>query len=154
MAVQQGLTSAERVAEQALRVRRDPRRALLHATVLDLLHGARTLSEGEFVRACRERGLPEPVVNARRGPDGRHVVDAVWEEWGVVVEIDGVQHSWATHVVADALRQNALTLTDHVVLRLPLLGYRAAPGEFFAQIECALRASGCPLPHRPATAAG
>lgn len=154
MAVQQGLTTAERLAEQALRVRRDPRRELLHATVLDLLHGARTLSEAEFKRACRERGLPEPTMNARRGPDGRHIVDVVWEEWGVVVEIDGVQHSWATHVVADALRQNALTLAHDVVLRLPLLGYRAAPDAFFAQIERALRAAGCPLPHRPTTAAG
>lgn len=154
MAVQQGLTSPQRIAEQAVRIRRDRRRTLLHATVLDLLHGARTLTEAEFARECRRRGLPVPTLNERRGPGGRLYVDALWQEWRLVVEIDGVQHSWATHVVADALRQNELALAGDTVLRLPLLGYRATPDDFFAQVERALRTAGCPLPDRPASAAG
>jgi hypothetical protein len=45
-------------------------------------------------------------------------------------------------VVGDALRQNAITLSDAVVLRLPLLGLRVEPDSFFAQIEEALVAAG------------
>jgi very-short-patch-repair endonuclease len=69
-----------------------------------------------------------------------------WETWGVVVEIDGIQHSWATNIVNDALRHNAVTLDNSMVLRLPLLGLRVAADDFFAQIEQALRDRGCPLP--------
>jgi very-short-patch-repair endonuclease len=69
----------------------------------------------------------------------------IWEPWGVVVEIDGIHHSWAGAIVADALRHNDVTLQNATVLRLPLLGLRVAPDEFFAQIEIALAAAGCPL---------
>jgi very-short-patch-repair endonuclease len=81
----------------------------------------------------------------RRGRNGHYFLDVVWDQWGVVVEIDGIHHTWAVNVVGDALRQNDLTLTDAVVLRLPLLGFRVARDEFFAQIEHALVAHGCPL---------
>lgn len=146
MAVQQGLTSAERLGRALLDVRRDKRRALLHATVLDLLGGVRSISEAEFASQCRARGLPEPTRQVvRRGRDGRYYLDVCWEEWGVVVEIDGIQHSWASQVVGDALRQNAITLEDALVLRVPLLGLRVAADDFFAQIEQALRDRGCVL---------
>lgn len=148
MAVQQGLTTAERVGVALLGVRRDRRRALLHDCVLDLLHGVRSLGEGELARECRRRGLPEPSRQVvRRGPRGRWYLDVCWEPWGVVVEVDGIHHTWASVVVGDALRQNALTLDSHLVLRLPLLGLRVAPDDFFAQIREALVTRGCPLPH-------
>jgi len=65
----------------------------------------------------------------------------IWDEWGVV-EIDGIQHSWAGNVVADALRHNAVALGNALVLRLPLLGLRVAPDDFFEQIEEALVSRG------------
>ncbi|WP_110239525.1 hypothetical protein [Nocardioides gilvus] len=148
MAVQQRLTTPERVGAALLRVRRDRRRALLHACVLDLLGGVRSLGEADFARECRRRGLPEPTrQSVRRGPHGAWYLDVHWEDWGVVVEIDGIQHGWASEVVGDALRQNAITLASDVVLRLPLLGLRVAPEEFFAQIRQALVERGCPLRH-------
>jgi very-short-patch-repair endonuclease len=128
---------------EALRVRRDRRRRLLHAVILDLGAGVRSLGERDFARECRRRGLPEPSRQVlRRGRDGRYYLDVLWEAWGLVVEIDGIQHSWAQNVVGDALRQNTVTLTNATVLRLPLLGLRVAADEFFAQIEEALRAGG------------
>ena len=146
MVVQQGLTTAERLGVAALRIRRDRRRTLLHETILDLLEGVRSLGEAEFAKACRERGFPEPTRQVvRRGKDGRYYLDVYWDEWGVVVEIDGIQHTWAREVVGDALRQNSLTLTDALVLRLPLLGLRVAADEFFEQIGEALRGRGCPM---------
>jgi len=146
MTVQQGLTPPERLAGQLLRVRKDRRRLLLASVVTDLLHGVRSLGEREFALMCRERGLPEPSRQVvRKGRDGRYYLDVCWEEWGVVVEIDGIQHAWATDVVSDALRHNAVTLRDAIVLRLPLVGLRVATDEFFAQIVEALVARGCPL---------
>ncbi len=145
MAVQQGLTTAERVGVAALRIKRDRRRALLHLTILDLLDGVRSISEYEFAQACRERGVPEPSRQVRRQTkDGRYYLDAIWDEWGVVVEIDGIQHGWVQNAVADALRHNDVTLTDALVLRLPLLGLRCAADDFFDQIIAGLRSRGCP----------
>lgn len=146
MSVQQGLTTAERLGRALLDVRRDRRREFLHATVLDLLDGVRSISEAEFARMCRERGLPEPSRQVlRRTKDGRYFLDVWWEAWRVVVEIDGIQHSWASQIVGDALRQNAISMEDTLVLRIPLLGLRVAPEEFFAQVEQALADRGCPL---------
>ncbi|HEX8781201.1 MAG TPA: hypothetical protein VF728_08560, partial [Nocardioides sp.] len=88
-------------------------------------------------------GLPEPSRQVvRRGRGGRYYLDVSWEEWGVVVEIDGIHHTWATNVVADALRQNTVTLGNAIVLRLPLVGLRVAEAAFFEQIEEALVARG------------
>ncbi len=146
MAVQQGLTSPERLGAQVMRIRRDRRRILLTSVVGDLLGGVRSLGEHEFAQMCRLRRLPEPTRQVvRRGPAGQWYLDVAWEPWGVVVEIDGIQHEWAVNVVADALRHNAVTLDRAIVLRLPLLGLRVAPDEFFAQITAALADRGCPL---------
>lgn len=145
MAVQQGLTTAERMGAVALRVKRDRRRQLIQATVGDLLDGVRAVSEHEFARQCRERGLPEPSRQVwRRTRNGRYYLDSYWEEWGVVVEIDGIQHGWVQNAVSDALRHNEVALTDALVLRLPLLGLRVSADEFFDQIIEALRSRGYP----------
>jgi len=144
MTAQQRLATVEALGVAALRIRRDRRRRLLHRVILDLAGGAQSLGEQDFARECRRRGLPEPTRQAiRRGRDGRYYLDVAWEQWGVVVEIDGIHHLWASHVVTDALRQNDLTLQDSIVLRLPLLGLRVSPDSFFAQIEEALRRRGC-----------
>ena len=59
-----------------------------------------------------------------------------------MLEIDGIHHAWAEHVVGDALRQNSVALAGDTVLRLPLLGLRLQPDDFFAQIEEGLRRGG------------
>lgn len=147
MPVQQRLTTAERIGASLLAVHRDKRRTFLHTTVLDLLDGVRSVSEAEFAAECRRRGLPKPSRQVvRRGKDGTYYLDVVWEEWGVVIEIDGIQHTWASNIVGDALRQNDITLDAAIVLRLPVLGLRVAADAFFAQIGQALRDRGCPLP--------
>jgi very-short-patch-repair endonuclease len=74
----------------------------------------------------------------RRDGRNRYYLDLYWPEWKLVVEIDGIHHAWAENVVGDALRQKALALDGDTVLRLPLLGYRLAPDEFFGQIAQAL----------------
>ena len=146
MAVQQGLTSPERLGAQVMRVARHRRRVLVTTVISDLVGGVRSLGEHEFSQMCRLRGLPEPTRQAvRRGPRGQWYLDVCWEPWGVVVEIDGIHHEWASNVVDNALRHNAIALDRAIVLRLPLLGLRLAPDEFFTQIIGALVARGCPL---------
>jgi very-short-patch-repair endonuclease len=143
MTVQQRLASAEQVAQAMLAVRRDKRRGFVYAVVLDLLGGVQSLGELDVLRECRGRGLPEPSKQVlRRGRNGTYYLDLCWEAWNLVVEVDGIQHSWASQIVGDAIRQNDVTLQGARVLRLPLLGLRVAPDEFFAQIEEALQRSG------------
>lgn len=146
MSVQQGLTTPVALGLEALRIRRDKRRLFIHAVILDLAGGVRSLGELEFAQECRRRGIPEPDRQVvRRGAHGRYYLDVCWERWHVVVEIDGIHHTWANQVVADALRHNVLALERATVLRLPLLGFRVARNDFFAQIEQALATNGCPL---------
>lgn len=141
LVVQQGLATAQQLGEQALRIRRDRRRDLIHVTIGDLLDGARALGELDIERELRRRGLPAPQRQAlRKDRQGRYFLDLFWPDLGVVVEIDGIHHAWAENVVGDALRQNALTLEGDIVLRLPLLGLRLQPDDFFAQIAQALAA--------------
>ena len=56
--------------------------------------------------------------------------------------MDGIHHTWADNVVGDALRQNAVAMQGDTFLRIPLLGLRLKPDDFFAQIERALRDAG------------
>lgn len=143
MPVQQGLTTAQLLGEALLTVRRDRRRSLMHDVVLDLAGGVRSLGELDFARQCRRRSLPEPTrQTVRRGKDGRYYLDVDWDDFDLVVEIDGIHHSWATAVVPDALRQNEVALGRSTVLRLPLLGLRVAADDFFEQVERALCAGG------------
>lgn len=139
MVVQQGLATAAQIGEEALRIRRDKRRTLVHVTVGDLLDGGRALGELEVARELRRRGLPAPEQQVlRKDRRGRYYLDLAWPGLGVVVEIDGIHHAWAENIVGDALRQNSLALTGDVVLRLPLLGLRLQPEDFYAQIAEAL----------------
>ncbi len=143
MTVQQRLASAEDIGKELLRIRRDRRRALLHSVVLDLLGGAESLGELDVARECRRRGLPEPTrQQVRRTQRGSWHLDVLWEAYAVVLEVDGIQHAWAEQVVGDALRHNDIALGGDTVLRLPLLGLRVAPDEFFEQVHQALVAAG------------
>lgn len=139
VAVQQGIVRPTDLGEELLRIKRDKRRAFLHAVVNDVLDGARALGEIDVARELKRRGLPAPERQVlRRDKRGHYYLDLYWPDLGVVVEIDGIHHAWAQNVVGDALRQNALTLAHDVVLRLPLLGLRLQADDFFDQIAAAL----------------
>jgi very-short-patch-repair endonuclease len=141
--VQQGLVRPEDLGAELLRIHRDRRRLLLHEIVNELLDGARSLGELDVTRELRRRGLPAPSRQVLRvDQQNRYYLDLYWPQWHLVVEIDGIHHTWATQVVGDALRQNALALDGDTVLRLPLLGLRLEPDAFFEQIERGLRAGG------------
>jgi very-short-patch-repair endonuclease len=143
MTAQQGLATAEDIGAELLRIRRDKRRRMLHDVVLDLMKGAGSLGELDVVRLLRRRGLPPPDRQVlRRAGRRRYYLDLYWKRWKLVVEIDGIHHTWAENLVEDALRQNAISLSGDTVLRLRLLGVRLAPDGFLDQIEAALMSRG------------
>ena len=111
--------------------------------VLDLAGGATSLGELDVLRGCRDRGLPAPDQQVlRRTASGSVYLDFRWDRFGVVLEVDGIQHTWVEHVVGDAVRQNRIALDGDLVLRLPVLGLRIAPDLFFDQVQEALRRGG------------
>ncbi len=143
LTVQQGLALPEALGREALRIRRDKRRPLVHSVVGELIGGARSLGEIDVVRELRRRSLPAPSRQSlRRDRRGRYYLDLHWPQWRLVVEIDGIHHTWVESIVGDALRQNSLAISGDTVLRLPLLGLRVCAEDFFEQIEDALRANG------------
>lgn len=143
MTVQQRVCPVEESASEMLRVRRDRRRALIHEALIDLAGGIGSLAELDVLRGCRERDLPEPDLQAvRRTPSGSYFLDFRWSRWSTVLEVDGIQHTWAEHLVGDALRHNSIALDGDTVLRMPVLGLRVCPDEFFDQVREALRRAG------------
>ena len=133
--VQQRLVAPGRLLTAWTTVRRSRRRAVLDAVIRDVCDGAHSLGELDFARMCRRCGLPPPSRQVlRTAPGGRVYLDVAWEDIGLVVEIDGGHHALALNPVADALRQNEVTLSEEVVLRVPVLGLRLAPTAFMAQV--------------------
>ncbi len=127
------------IALELLRIKRHRRRLFVHAVVNDLLDGARALGELDVARELKGRGIPGPARQVlRKNRKGRYYLDLYWPELKLVVEIDGIHHTWAENIVGDALRQNSLAISGDTVLRVPLLGLRLAPDEFFAQIAAAI----------------
>lgn len=143
MVVQQKMASVAEITADLLKVKRDRRRSLLAALLMDLAGGVGSLGELDVLRGCRERGIPEPDGQVmRRTPNGTIYLDFRWRQFGVTVEVDGVQHGWVENSVADALRHNCIAVEGDVVLRLPVLGLKVCPDEFFEQIEEALVSRG------------
>jgi hypothetical protein len=140
LAVQQGLVSTPRLLSTWQSLDRSPRRRVLDHLIRDVCDGAHSLGELDFAGLCRRYGLPRPsrqVVHALAS--GRAYLDVVWEDVGLVVEIDGGQHSRALHPVEDSLRQNDVTLGRQLVVRVPVLGLRLLPDAFMAQVVRAYR---------------
>lgn len=116
------------------------RRAVIESVLKDAASGVQALGELDFARLCRKRGLPEPSRQVvRQRPSGRAYLDVEWEDYGVVVEIDGVQHLEPLHTLDDALRQNDVTLGNRAVLRIPNLGLILEEDRFMDQVALLLR---------------
>ncbi|MDO5533028.1 MAG: hypothetical protein Q4F65_00045 [Propionibacteriaceae bacterium] len=144
MAVQQRLLPGAALMECWGQVQASKRRGLLTEVIGDVCDGAHSLSELDFARLCRARGLPGPTRQAlRTGAGGRVYLDVLWEELGVHVEIQGAHHNQGLAGVEDALRSNNLQIDNDVkvTLHIPVLGLRLRPDAFLDQVERAINAA-------------
>jgi hypothetical protein len=114
------------------------RRPFVVQIVQDIVDGAQSLGELDFARMCRRRGLPKPdrqfVVHT---DSGRIYLDVRWLDLGLVVEIDGSGHRVGLALVDDNFRQNAISLTEDVVLRYGLLALRLHEAAVMDQVSLA-----------------
>ncbi|SDP37077.1 hypothetical protein SAMN04489867_2219 [Pedococcus dokdonensis] len=135
MPVQQRLVTGSQLTDAVQRVRGRNRRAFIRQVAADIADGAHSLGELDFAALCRRKGLPEPSrQSVRRGLRGSVYLDVSWDDLGLVVEIDGSQHTWGLALTDDHLRQNELVLGDERVLRITLVGLRLQPDLFMDQV--------------------
>lgn len=134
MPVQQRIVDGDRLLSASTLVRGRTRRAFVDGVVGDIADGAHALGELDFAAACRRRRLPEPARQSiRQGPRGRIYLDVRWRN-GLVVEIDGAAHRWGLAASDDGLRANHVALTEELVLRIELLGWRLHEREYMDQV--------------------
>ena len=143
MTVQQRLATLQAITEAFASIRRDRRRRFIARVLRDLDQGAQSMGELDFLDLCRRRNLPMPSRQVRRRlPSGRVYLDVYWDQFGVVLEIEGAHHLLAGVAIDDSLRQNELTIQHDRVLRIPVLGLHVAADELFDQLERLLRRCG------------
>ena len=96
--------------------------------------------EHRFLELCRKAGLPEPECNVPLQIKGRrYVVDCLWREQGVVVELDGAAaHASPRAFEADRARDAALTATGLRPLRFTWRAVIGRPGEVISLLGATL----------------
>jgi hypothetical protein len=148
MTVQQRLATGRHLMDASAQIRGRRRRGFVRGVIRDVADGAHFLSEIDFARLCRAKGLPEPVrQEIVKDEKGRIYLDVRWE-CGLVVEIDGAGHRWGLQVSLDNLRQNGLVIAGDRVLRIDALGLRLFTDEFMAQVRQGLIVLGGYSAHR------
>ena len=140
MTVQQRLATGAQLLQAQGAVRGRTRRAFIKRVALDIADGAQALGELQFAEACRRRGIPAPTRQALRVlAGGRAYLDVYFEEYGLVVEIDGAGHRWGVKEVEDNLRDNAVVIDGDRVMRINVVGLRLEEDAFMDQVLAALR---------------
>ncbi|MEO5610749.1 MAG: hypothetical protein ABIQ61_10860 [Ornithinibacter sp.] len=136
MSVQQRLVTGPQLVSAVRAVRTRGRRPFIRQIVHDIVAGAQSLLELDFMALARAWGLPEPERQVvRHGPRGRVYLDVRWAGSRLVVEIDGSGHRMGLAVSSDNLRQNEVTLGNNRVLRFDLLALRLCENEVMLQVR-------------------
>jgi very-short-patch-repair endonuclease len=143
--VQQRLVRIDDLRRVAERTETLRRRGLMTDTLGDIEGGAQALSELDFTQqVVRRYRLPEPSrqMARRDGRGRRRWIDVAWDEWKVVVEIDGAQHTDPLQRWDDMERDNGLRIDGYQPLRFPAWLVRQNPEHVAREILEALRAAG------------
>ena len=145
--VQQGLVRADDLRLVTDRIELPRRRKLITEAIGDIAGGSQSLSELDFTRqVVRAFRLPEPSRQvARRDARGRRRwTDVMWDDYKIVVEIDGAQHA------GDSLQRFFFfffvfdrDLHGYLTLRFPAWLVRDNPEYVANRILDALRKAGC-----------
>lgn len=121
-AVQQGLTTAEKLLNRLAFLAPLPQSDVIREALVDISGGARSGAELRVRRFCHKFGIQQPhrqrVRRDRRGCI--RYTDCEWEvapgRW-LILEIDGAFHMAADHWDSDSARQRSLSSWDRVIVR-------------------------------------
>jgi hypothetical protein len=144
-AVQQRLTTAERIRPELRAAGRANHHRLLSHVIDDIEGGAQSFAEIDIGGLARLAGLPPPRRQSFRFDRAgrRRWLDAEFD--GLFVEIDGALHLRPLHYWDDMERQNDLVVvTGKPVLRFATVGIRLAPDTVVAQLRAAADRFGRP----------
>jgi len=135
------LADIERVLARTPKARR---RRLILRTARDCAGGSESLGELDVLALCRRGGLPQPSrqVERRDRSGRRRYLDIYFDDWNLVVEIDGAHHMNVGQMWDDHSRQNELELSGYVVLRYPVFVVRQHPERVIAELREAMRIAG------------
>jgi very-short-patch-repair endonuclease len=98
----------------------------------------RSVLERRFLRMCSRHRIPAPRVNVRVG---RFLVDFLWAESQLVIEVDGYQHHRdRASFESDRARDAALTLQGYRVVRFTYRQVTEEPTHVAAAVRKLLRA--------------
>ncbi len=141
--LQQRLTTASRVRETLASRGPMPRGALIRESLADAEGGIESLPERDFARVLRRARLPAPSLQVAERVAGRkYRLDAVFEPWGIRVEIDGAHHRDLVQSDADLRRQNELAIGGRPLMRFSSYQVRHEPDTVVGAIRRALLAAG------------
>ncbi|GAA2631660.1 DUF559 domain-containing protein [Dactylosporangium fulvum] len=147
---QQRLVAGDEVHTVLARMRGVRREQLIHRAAESAAGGSESVSEIEFLDLCRRNGLPEPSRQVvRRDSAGRkRYRDALFDDYGIHVEIDGSQHMEVRAWAADMRQHNDLAIAGARLLRFTAWQVRHEPADVARQLRAALMAAGW-RPGRP-----
>ena len=136
-AIQQRLVRAEDITNVLSRMPKVRRRAIIRESVIDAGGGSHSGYEIDFLKMCRAYALPMPSRQVtRRDASGKvRYSDAEFDEYNLVVEVDGSQHMNVTSWWSDMNSQNELHLEGKTMLRYPGFIVRHQPWVSAHQIQ-------------------
>jgi very-short-patch-repair endonuclease len=143
-ALQNRLTTAHQLQRALMRRRRMPHRDVLESVIGDGQAGARSPLEVRYLRDVeRAHGLPTAARQIRRR---RSECDVWYEEYRLLVELDGRRGHDGTGVFRDMRRDNAATTDGLWTLRYGYRDVLGSPCEVAAQVAQNLLDRGWPGP--------
>lgn len=141
-AVQQRLTSADRLLTWLGRLQPLPGNRFFRSLLHDIRGGAESMAEIDLGKVCRRAGLASPDRQRRRKDrEGRwRWTDAEWDlpdGSTLVLEVDGAFHMEVQHWISDLKRQRKITSRTRTVVRATALELRLEPQSVVEDL-CAL----------------
>lgn len=138
-AIAEGMTTPSRILEALGRRRAVRHRRVLERVCAEASKGIESVLEWRFLElVLQAHGLPLPTRQVSVVADTR--TDNVWDEFGLLVELDG--HLGHEEVFRDMDRDNRAALKGYTTLRYGWHDVVQRPGEVAAQIRAALEAAG------------
>ena len=143
-ACQRNLTTQSRLLVAAGLRKKLRWRALVGEVLVGVGEGVESVLEWRYLQDVeRAHGLPTAQRQMRTTRDGHHEYrDVGYEEFGLLVELDGAAYHGGNQVVRDMARDNAAATRDQLTLRYGWRDVTLTPCDVAAQVAAVLRRRG------------